>query len=133
MAISIMFGGENMDGKLFNGVNILGKSLDARWLRNQVISNNIANVDTPGYKRKDVNFENYLQQELKLNKKNININALNPTVFTDNQSLEYRMDGNNVDVDTEMINLTKNQLRYSTLIDQVKQDFSRIKIVLNSK
>ncbi|MHB8131035.1 MAG: flagellar basal body rod protein FlgB [Mobilitalea sp.] len=41
----------------FNYINVLDKAADASWQRNEVISNNIANVDTPGYKRKDVQFE----------------------------------------------------------------------------
>ena len=42
---------------VFDYVNVLDKAADAAWLRNEAISNNIANVDTPGYKRKDINFE----------------------------------------------------------------------------
>ena len=45
----------------FNYINVLEKAADASWIRNAAISNNIANVDTPGYKRKDVDFEKYLQ------------------------------------------------------------------------
>ena len=41
----------------FNYVNVLDKALDASWTRNSVIANNIANVDTPGFKRQDVKFE----------------------------------------------------------------------------
>ena len=41
----------------YNFINVLGKAADASWLRNNIISNNIANNDTPGYKRKDVQFE----------------------------------------------------------------------------
>ncbi len=43
--------------KLFNGKKIIHKALDASWKRNEVIAQNIANVDTPGYKRKSVSFE----------------------------------------------------------------------------
>ena len=49
----------------YNFINVLGKAADASWLRNNIISNNIANNDTPGYKRKDVQFESYLAMELK--------------------------------------------------------------------
>ena len=45
----------------YNYINVLEKASDASWTRNSVISNNIANVDTPGYKRKDIRFEEYLQ------------------------------------------------------------------------
>ena len=44
----------------YNYVNVLDKAADAGWKRNDVLANNIANADTPGYKRKDVQFETYL-------------------------------------------------------------------------
>ena len=44
----------------FNYINVLDKAADASWTRNTIIANNIANNDTPGYKRKDVQFESYL-------------------------------------------------------------------------
>lgn len=48
----------------YDYVNVLKKAADASWLREQTIANNIANVDTPGYKRKDVEFESVLKNEL---------------------------------------------------------------------
>ena len=44
----------------YNYINVLDKAADASWTRNDVLANNIANADTPGYKRKDVQFETYL-------------------------------------------------------------------------
>jgi len=49
-----------MLGRILAGTDVLEKSLDAALLRNEAISQNIANVDTPGYKRKTVAFEEYL-------------------------------------------------------------------------
>ena len=48
----------------YNYINVLEKTADASWLRHSVISNNIANADTPTYKRKDVNFQSYLEEQL---------------------------------------------------------------------
>ena len=48
----------------FDYINVLNRAADAAWQRNEAISNNIANVDTPGYKRQDVAFESVLQQAL---------------------------------------------------------------------
>jgi len=123
----------------FNYINVLDKAADASWLRNEVISNNIANVDTPGYKRKDVQFEAYLMSALigdnSLEKRvsNIHLNAINPSIYTDYANLSYRMDGNNVDIDTETANLAQNQIRYYALIDSMSQEFNRIKTVLQMK
>jgi flagellar basal-body rod protein FlgB len=48
----------------YNFINVLDKAADASWLRNEVLSNNLANVSTPNYKRKDVEFESYLSAEI---------------------------------------------------------------------
>ena len=123
----------------FNYINVLGKATNASWKRNEVISNNIANVDTPGYKRSDVQFESYLQEALtgdgSLDQKvaNTKLNSIDATVYTDNSSLSYRLDGNNVDIDTESAYMAENQIRYYALLDSMTQEFSRIKTVLASK
>ncbi len=123
----------------FNYINLLDKAADASWKRNEVISNNIANVDTPGYKRKDVQFESYLMSALlgddSLDKRvgQANWSTLDATVYTDNANLSYRLDGNNVDIDTESANLAQNQIRYYTLMDSMTQEFSRLRTVLSSR
>ena len=123
----------------YNYINVLNKAADASWVRNEVIANNIANNDTPDYKRQDVVFESYLQKALSgegnLDKKvsNMNLSRLNATVYTDLKELSYRYDGNNVDVATETANLAENQIRYYTLLDSMTQEFSRIKTALTVK
>ena len=120
----------------FNYINVLDKAADASWKRNEVINNNIANVDTPGYKRKDVQFESYLMSALvgddSLDKRvaEANLNRLNAGIYTDYAGLSYRLDGNNVDIDTESANLAENQIRYYALLDSMTQEFNRLKAVL---
>lgn len=123
----------------FNYVNVLNKAADASWTRNEVIANNIANNDTPGYKRKDIMFEDYLKKEIKkdysgdLNRRvaNVDLDRLGTTIYTDQSNLSYRIDGNNVDINTENANLAENQIKYYTLLDSMSQEFSRIKSVLS--
>lgn len=123
----------------YNYVNVLNKAADASWMRNNIISNNIANVDTPGYKRKDVQFESYLMASmtkggsLDQRVRDVNLNSLNSTIYTDQSSLSYRLDGNNVDIDTESSYLAENQLRYYALLDSMSQEFNRLKTVLSSR
>lgn len=125
---------------IYNYVNILDKAADAANLRNELINNNIANVDTPNYKRKDINFESMLQAELagkntlydSVKAANRDLTTLDPQVFTDNSSLSYRLDGNNVDIATEEAYLAENQIKYDTLIDLMNQEFARYKSVLSS-
>lgn len=117
----------------FNYVNVLQKAADASWYRNDVLANNIANVDTPNYKRKDVQFETYLitslsgGDSLDSNIANADLDELQPTTYVDQSNLSYRLDGNNVDINTESAELAKNQLRYYTLLDSMSQEFSRLK------
>ncbi len=123
----------------FNYINVIKRAADASWKRNEVISNNIANVDTPGYKRKDVQFESFLMSSLtgdgSLDRRvaNVRTDSLKPQIYTDNANLSYRLDGNNVDIDTESANLAENQIRYYALMDSMTQEFSRLKMVLQNK
>lgn len=121
----------------YNYINVLNKAANASWLRDELLSNNLANVNTPNYKRKDVQFESYLMtavaggDSLDDNIDNLDLNAINPTTYTEFAGLSYRLDGNNVDIDTESAELAKNQIRYYALIDSMNQEFSRIKMVLS--
>lgn len=122
----------------FNYINVLEKACDASWTRNGVISNNIANVDTPGYKRKDIDFEVYLQgavaggSSLDDEVAGADLDALTCTTYTDYAGVDYRLDGNNVDIDTENSELAKNQIKYYTMLDSVSQEFTRLKSVLKT-
>ena len=120
----------------FNYINVLEKATDASWTRNALISNNIANVDTPGYKRKDVTFEAYLKRAvsggISLDDEiaNADLSELTATTFVNDANVDYRLDGNNVDIDTENAELAKNQIKYYTMIDSISQEFSRLKSVM---
>ena len=125
----------------YNYINVLNKAAGASWTKNEIIANNIANVDTPDYKRKDLNFESLLSEALSdtslhtknMDKKvaNLNLSALKPDVYTEYSTLSYRYDGNNVDIDTEQAYLADNQIKYYTLLDSMSQEFNRLKMVLN--
>ncbi len=123
---------------VYNYINILDKAADASWLRNELLSDNVANVSTPDYKRKDIEFQTYLAKELEgdgtLDQKvaETDLNSLEASVYTDQSSLSYRLDGNNVDIDTESVKLAENQIRYYALMDSMTQEFSRIKSVLTN-
>ena len=123
---------------IFSYINVLDKAADAAWLRNQAISNNIANADTPGYKRQDVSFEEELHRALgdsryeTMDEKvyNMKTSRINPTVYTDSANFSYRLDGNNVDVDTENVYLAENQIKYNALMDSIKKEFANLTSVM---
>ena len=120
----------------YNYINVLEKTCDASWTRNSLISNNIANVDTPNYKRKDLKFEEYLSSAVTLGSSldediaNVDLDTLTGTTYTDCGNVDSRFDGNNVDIDTESAELAKNQIKYYTMLDSVSQEFSRLKMVM---
>jgi len=115
--------------KILGGKRIIHKTLDAAWTRNEAIAQNIANVDTPGYKRITVSFEKQLLQEMeRRNFKKSDVDKIGIKVSEDNKSLSTRLDGNNVDIDAEMAELAKNTIKYNTLIQLA--GYSKIKTVI---
>lgn len=135
---------------MFSQVDLLQKGLDAAWLRNEVITHNIANVETPQFKRSYVEFESllkakienkdYRHTELKTTReKHIPLvsgistdpmSDIEPIVKKD-ESTSIRMDGNNVDIEYEMNELAKNVIWYQYMIQKVTKDLGRLKTVIN--
>ena len=89
----------------------LERMLDAAQMRHRVIGQNIANVNTPGYHRHDVDFEQYLKSEM--NRASGETISTRPSIVVDDVSLE-RADGNNVDIDHEIGELNRNAMLYET-------------------
>ena len=122
----------------FSYINVLGKAADASWTRETLIANNLANVDTPGYKRQDIDFQSVLKKEIS-NYKYMNLDQkmsavelsnLNAEVYTDHASYSYRLDGNNVDVDTEQVELASEQIKYQALTTSITSEFQRLQTVI---
>ena len=125
---------------VFDYTNILDKAADASWMRENVITNNIANIDTPGYKRQDVDFESVLPKALgktkyssldkKVRELNQDLGKLTTTSYTDAANYSYRLDRNNVDENTENAELASESLRYQLLTTAITNNFSRMQTVL---
>lgn len=123
---------------VFDYINVLDKAMDASWLRNDAISNNLANADVPGYKRQDVDFETQLAKALHCSRytsmdakvSNLKLSRLNPVIRTDYSGFSYRIDGNNVDPDTEGVYLAKNQVVYQGLEGALNQEFKNLQTVM---
>ena len=129
-----------INSNVYDYVNVLDKAADAAWLRNNAIANNIANDDTPGYKRQDVDFEGALRKALqnnryvsvddKISALNENLSALNVSTYTDNAGYSYRLDGNNVDMETESAELAENYIKYQAIMKGINQEFTNLQTVL---
>jgi flagellar basal-body rod protein FlgB len=118
---------------------LLEKSLDASSMRQRVIANNIANVDTPYFKRSEVSFESLLQQQMgsftqiqayRTDARHFNFGnsaqEITPQVITDESSI-MNNNLNNVDIDTEMSQMAKNQLAYNTEIQQINHEMKQLR------
>jgi len=114
---------------LFGGLDKLGRGLDAAWAKNEIISGNIANVDTPGYKRRVVEFGNLLE-EASSNLKSGTSSTPGVKVTIDNTTDSLRTDGNNVNIDTEMVELAKNSIYYNLLSQKMTGEIQKIEAAI---
>ena len=125
---------------LFSGtISTLDKALNYSATKQKVISQNIANVDTPNYKAKDVSFKaafnEALGESLITNRTNVRHFAFNKTnhssstIMTKNQ-VSYNESGNSVDIDQEMADLATNQIYYNALIERISGKFSSLQNVI---
>ena len=115
-------------------VNLMNKDLDGLWTRQQEISDNIANVETPGYKSKSVSFEDQLKALLSdssaSNSETIdNIKSMQPQITVSDDKTS-RLDGNNVDAEKENIELARTQLNYMYSLRELSDYFSRLRYAI---
>ena len=110
-------------------IPLLEKELDAFALRNKAIANNIANIETPNYKRLDVGFEKQLSDAIEAAKNNVDlsekVDQVEPEIEIDRSSI-LASGANNVDIDQEMAELAKNQLRFKLAARLMSGMFSQI-------
>lgn len=118
---------------IFSGVDLVNKAINATLLKKEIISQNISNVDTPNYKRRDVDFESVLLKEIQNHgKENVDLDNLQPKIYTDYEKSSYRMDGNNVDIEVERSAETKVELRYNTLVTRITSQLNRMETILQN-
>ena len=102
--------------------NLIKMGLDASTLRANAISQNIANINTPGYKRKYVTFEETLKKTSKSEPK---------ITLEESTESSLRTDGNNVDLEVEKVNQASNSLQYNALITVMNAKLAMAKNVIN--
>jgi flagellar basal-body rod protein FlgB len=110
----------------------LDLALGASGKRQEVLANNLANVNTPGYKRLDVQFDGMLAKAVEAARAGDGsaLDKLRPGVGTDD-SVTVRADGNSVDVDQEMANLAENNIRYNALVQLTQKKLETLKYVIS--
>lgn len=132
--------GNNTLGISFDRVNLYKKALDGSWSKNKAILNNIANVNTPHYKKQIVDFQSVLKAELdkdsemkmnRTNERHLSSGGVNSD-FTPIRQEDFsaRQDENNVNIDTEVAELTENAIMYDILSRDVNGVFKKWKMVI---
>jgi flagellar basal-body rod protein FlgB len=129
-----------MLGKFNRLLNIVGTALKLRSYRQQLIASNIANVDTPGYRRKDIPFEKIMERYLTSEKR---LKTTNPRHFPFRETSlqdyikEYEEKSqtlgtpNNVNLEEEMANLTQNKVLYEATLQALYKELQIIKTAIN--
>lgn len=126
--------------KLFSDTfTTLEKALDYSSLKQKVIAQNIANVDTPNYKSKEVSFKAALQTAMgqtitakRTDPRHFDFSASSSSqaVITTNQNTSYNNSGNNVDIDKEMTDLATNQIYYNAVTERLSGKFQSLQSVI---
>lgn len=113
---------------------LLEKGLDAVWMRQQVIANNIANAATPGYKSQRLEFEALLDQKLTEagtddKARRAAIDETQPQIVRDENTFTQE-DGNNVDLDYENVEMARAQMQYAYMANSLNSQINRLKYVI---
>ncbi len=123
---------------------LLANALDAAWLNQKAIANNVANVNTPNFKRSEISFHDKLQSALKTQKEGflkttnakhiggaprVALEDIKPEIYRV-RNTTLRSDGNNVDMDIEMAKLAEVQLLYSTLLEVIGSKHRRLRTAI---
>ncbi|WP_071395343.1 flagellar basal body rod protein FlgB [Bacillus tuaregi] len=126
--------------RLFTGtISTLENALNYSSTKQKVISQNIANVDTPNYKAKDVRFKTALDQAIsqsisanRTDNRHYVFNKPTETSFSiiNKNHMSYNENGSSVDIDQEMSDLAKNQIYYNALTERISGKFSTLQNVI---
>ena len=110
------------------------KLLDATHLRHEALSNNLANVETPGFKRRDLPKTFSVELRRAVDRKDFRrVKSLLPRSMEDRQAKPVRMDGNTVQLDEEMLSMNKNALNYEYLSGAVGGSIKELNLAIRGR
>lgn len=125
-----------------NSILLSTKALDYLWEKESVISNNLANVETPGYKAKYITFEDELKSRLdalasdgeEVQSDKV-AHAIQNSTYQIHESKDEssRLDGNNVNADVELMEMTRTALQYQYILNSVSSDVTRLNTVIKGQ
>ena len=117
---------------------MMEKSLDYLWEKQRVTLNNLANNDTPGYKAQYVTFEDELKGRLSSYEGNkpsqFQKGIMDAKIRVKNtDAISVRMDGNNVQVDSESVELARTALQYQYMVKAFNDDYTRLRAAIKGQ
>jgi len=110
---------------MMDGMNFLERYLNLAAQRQSMVVTNMANVDTPGYRTRDIDFRSELQRAA------FNDPATMTTVGQEVRGLVERPDGNNVSLDREGMAIAETQMQYRVAVQVIRSEFHRLLTAIN--
>jgi len=109
------------------------KLMDASALRQEAIASNIANAETPGYRRIDVapDFANQLNAQMRAGLSPGSLSSIEPTLAEDSKARTVRPDGNTVDIEHELLAMNKNAVEYGFLTEIVSGNIKQLRMAIS--
>ena len=115
-----------------NSITSLERGLDYAALKQKTIANNIANVDTPNYKAKEVDFKKIMEESQadfknnKTDRRHFDFSTQSSGSVISARNMSYNENGNSVDLDAEMSKMAQNQIYYNALTDRLNSKYSSL-------
>jgi flagellar basal-body rod protein FlgB len=111
------------------------KLLDAAALRQEAIASNVANVETPGYRRLDVapDFAQQLRLSSSRGDTASSVQDLRPKLAEDTTARTMRPDGNTVEIERELLAMNRNAVEYDYLSDVVSNNLKQLKLAISGR
>ncbi|MGA3173660.1 MAG: flagellar basal body rod protein FlgB [Syntrophorhabdales bacterium] len=106
-------------------VDLIEKALDVRAFYQRILATNIANVETPGYKEKEVDFKTELARLTKGRPGNIGVSEKSA------EEGAASIDGNTVDIENQIVKMTENTLMFNSLVQMINKKFYMIRYAIN--
>jgi flagellar basal-body rod protein FlgB len=128
--------GGGMTDPIFQTTNyqLARKLLDAAALRQEAIASNIANSETPGYRRLDVSGD--FAEQLRSSSRTgdlAKVDSIRPTLVQDPFARSVRPDGNSVEIEKELLAMNKNAVEYEFLTEIVSRNIKQLKMAITGR
>lgn len=124
--------------RIGNTIPMSQKALDYLWKQQEVTSDNIANVDTPGYKKKYVTFQDEFRNRIRAASMTKNPETMREAIggakyLTYSRTESARIDGNNVNIDVENTELARTTLHYQHVLQSLNSDITRYRTAIKGQ